>query len=143
MRDSLDLLLHAAGPGVAAAPDIHLRTLAALDSVNFAPGADWSYNNGAYALLTEIVTRVSGRPFADFLRESIFEPVGMTHTMLRPIATHLVPTSATLHVPSPAGGYVRGVFCVPIGGEAIGRAHVCTQANNAQLVCRLLLKKTT
>src|SRR3546814_4671115 len=26
MRDSLDLLLHAAGPGVAAAPDIHLRT---------------------------------------------------------------------------------------------------------------------
>src|SRR3546814_5330452 len=31
MRDSLDLLLHAAGPGVAAAPDIHLRTLAALD----------------------------------------------------------------------------------------------------------------
>src|SRR3546814_8936268 len=77
--------LFRSGPGVAAAPDIHLRTLAALDSVNFAPGADWSYNNGAYALLTEIVTRVSGRPFADFLRERIFEPVGMTDTMLRPI----------------------------------------------------------
>src|SRR3546814_1886478 len=90
-----------------AAPDIQLRTLAALDSVNFAPGADWSYNNGAYALLTEIVTRVSGRPFADFLRERIFEPVGMTDTMLRPIDTDLVPNSATLHVPSPAGGYVR------------------------------------
>src|SRR3546814_15250902 len=72
--------LFRSGPGVAAAPDIHLRTLAALDSVNFAPGADWSYNNGAYALLTEIVTRVSGRPFADFLRERIFEPVGMTDT---------------------------------------------------------------
>src|SRR3546814_1522724 len=77
-----------------AAPDIQLRTLAALDSVNFAPGADWSYNNGAYALLTEIVTRVSGRPFADFLRERIFEPVGMTDTMLRPIDTDLVPNSA-------------------------------------------------
>src|SRR3546814_17992700 len=102
---------------LSAAPDIHLRTLAALDSVNFAPGADWSYNNGAYALLTEIVTRVSGRPFADFLRERIFEPVGMTDTMLRPIDTDLVPNSATLHVPSPAGGYVRGVFGVPIGGE--------------------------
>src|SRR3546814_14989765 len=48
MRDSLDLLLHAAGPGVAAAPDIHLRTPAALDSVNFAPGSAWGYNNGAY-----------------------------------------------------------------------------------------------
>src|SRR3546814_2951205 len=116
MRDSLDLLLHAAGPGVAAAPDIHLRTLAALDSVNFAPGADWSYNNGAYALLTEIVTRVSGRPFADFLRERIFEPVGMTDTMLRQIDTDIVPNSDTLHVQSTAGGYVSGVFGVPIGG---------------------------
>src|SRR3546814_13613181 len=41
----------------------------------------------------------------------------MTDTMLRPIDTDLVPNSATLHVPSPAGGYVRGVFSVPIGGE--------------------------
>src|SRR3546814_15759765 len=41
----------------------------------------------------------------------------MTDTMLRPIDTDLVPNSATLHVPSPAGGYVRGVFGVPIGGE--------------------------
>jgi CubicO group peptidase (beta-lactamase class C family) len=117
MRDSLDLILHAAGPGVAAAPDIHLRTLAALDSVNFVPGADWSYNNGAYALLTEIVVRVSGRPFADFLRERIFAPVGMADTMLRPLDTDLVPNSATLHLSSPMGGYVRGVFGVPIGGE--------------------------
>src|SRR3546814_19036443 len=92
MRDSLDLLLHAAGPGVAAAPDIHLRTLAALDSVNFAPGADWSYNNGAYALLTEIVTRVSGRPFADFLRERIFEPVGMTRSEERRVGKECVST---------------------------------------------------
>lgn len=117
MRDSLDLILHAAGPGVAAEPDIHLRMLAALDSVNFAPGTGWSYNNGAYALLTEIVTRASGRPFADFLRERVFEPVGMTDTMLRPLDTDLVPNSATLHVPCPTGGYMRGVFGVPIGGE--------------------------
>src|SRR3546814_15309678 len=40
IRDSLDLILHAAGPGVAAAPDIHLRMLAALDRVTFAPGTD-------------------------------------------------------------------------------------------------------
>ncbi len=117
MRDSLDLILHTAGPGVAAAPDIHLRMLAALDSVNFAPGESWSYNNGGYALLTEIVARVSGQPLADFLRERIFEPVGMNDTLLRALDTDLVSNSATLHVPSPAGGYTRGVFGVPIGGE--------------------------
>jgi hypothetical protein len=41
----------------------------------------------------------------------------MNDTLLRSLDTNLVPNSATLHVPSPAGGYVRGVFGVPIGGE--------------------------
>ena len=117
MRDSLDLILHAAGPGRPASPDFQLQALARLDSVNFAPGASWNYNNGGYVLLTEIVTRVSGVPFADFLRERILEPIGMYDTLLRPLDTELLPNSATLHVPSPTGGYMRGVFGAPIGGE--------------------------
>lgn len=117
MRDSLDLILHSAGPGVAAAPDFQLRTLAALDDVNFAPGATWSYNNGGYVLLAEIVARLSGTSFADFLRQRIFEPVGMHDTLLRALDTDLIPNSATLHMASPEGGWTRGVFGVPIGGE--------------------------
>lgn len=117
MRDSLDLLLHTAGPGVAIPADFQLKMLAALDSVNFAPGASWNYNNGGYVLLAEIVTRLSSQEFASFLRERIFEPVGMYDTMVRALDTDLVPNSATLHVLSPGGGYVRGVFGSPIGGE--------------------------
>lgn len=117
MRDSLDLLLHAAGPGMAGPADIHLRLLARLDDLNSEPGATWSYNNGGYALLSEIVARVSGMPLAVFLQERIFAPVGMHDTVLRPLDTDLLPNSATLHVPTPAGGWARGVFGVPIGGE--------------------------
>ncbi|MFV3126571.1 serine hydrolase domain-containing protein [Niveispirillum sp. KHB5.9] len=117
MRDSLDLLLHSAGPGMVTPADFQLRMLAALDSVNFVPGASWSYNNGGYILLAEIVTRLGGQEFGAFLRERIFEPVGMHDTMVRALDTDLVPNSATLHVPSPTGGYVRGVFGSPIGGE--------------------------
>ena len=117
MRDSLDLILHSAGPGVAADAEFQFRMLAALDDVNFEPGATWSYNNGAYVLLAEIVTRLGKMPFGDFLRERIFAPVGMHDTLLRPLDTDLVPNSATLHVPGPGGGYRRGVFGVPIGGE--------------------------
>lgn len=117
MRDSLDLTLHSAGPGVSAAPDFQLKLTAALDDLNFEPDASWSYNNGGYVLLTEIVTRVSGTPFADFLRERILVPIGMHDTLLRPLDTDLIPNSATLHVPSPTGGWNRGVFGVPIGGE--------------------------
>lgn len=117
MRDSLDLLLVAAGPGKPAAADTQLKLLASLDSVNFAPGTDWSYNNGGYVLLSEIVERLSGQGFGDFLRERILAPVGMHDTVLRELDTDLLPNSATLHVPLPGGGYARGIFGVPIKGE--------------------------
>lgn len=117
MRDSLDLILHAAGPGTPTTTDFQRDYLAGLDSVNFAPGTSWSYNNGGYVLLSEIVARVSGISFADFLQHRIFTLVGMHDTLLRPLDTDLVANSATLHVPAPGGGWMRGVFGTPIGGE--------------------------
>lgn len=117
MRDSLDLVLHSAGPGKTLPDDYQLRTLAALDDVNFAPGTSWNYNNGGYVLASEIVARLSGQSFADFMGERIFAPIGMHDTLVRPLDTDLLPNSATLHVPRPGGGYDRGVFGAPIGGE--------------------------
>src|SRR5262249_48281882 len=49
----------------------------------FTPGTAWSYSNTGFNLAAMIVTRVSGRPFADFTRERIFAPLGMTHTSWR------------------------------------------------------------
>ena len=46
----------------------------------FAPGEQWEYSNTGYCLLAQIVERVAGRPFEDFLRERLFEPAGMTAT---------------------------------------------------------------
>ena len=117
MRDSLDIALHTAGPGVGSASDFHLETLASIDSVNFRPDEDWNYNNGAYVLLGEVIQRASGQAFADFLRDHIFRPVGMRATQVRPLDTELLPNSATLHVPVSGGGYARGVFGLPIGAE--------------------------
>ncbi|MBR0452048.1 MAG: beta-lactamase family protein [Oscillospiraceae bacterium] len=48
----------------------------------FAPGEDWSYCNTGYCLLAEIVAKVSGVPFPEFLKKNIFEPAGMTSTAL-------------------------------------------------------------
>ena len=47
------------------------------DSTYFPPGTQFRYSNTAYALLSQIVERVSGMPFARFLKENIFEPLGM------------------------------------------------------------------
>jgi CubicO group peptidase (beta-lactamase class C family) len=46
----------------------------------FIPGSRFHYNNSAYFLAGEIVARVSGRPFAAYLRETFFEPLGMRDT---------------------------------------------------------------
>lgn len=117
MRDSLDLLLVTAGPGRGGPDDLQFRLLAGLDSVDFAPGTSWSYNNGGYVLLSEIVERLSGQGFGGFLQERILAPIGMHDTLLRELDTDLVPNSATLHLPLPQGGYKRGVFGMPIKGE--------------------------
>jgi CubicO group peptidase (beta-lactamase class C family) len=46
------------------------------------PGTVWSYSSWGYELLGEIVRRVSGRSFADFVRERIFQPLGMQDSTL-------------------------------------------------------------
>jgi CubicO group peptidase (beta-lactamase class C family) len=47
----------------------------------FAPGTAYRYSNSGYALLALIVESVSGKRFAAFLRERIFEPLGMSGTV--------------------------------------------------------------
>ncbi len=45
-----------------------------------APGEQYRYANANYALLAGIVERVSGRPYGNFLRDRIFQPLGMQHS---------------------------------------------------------------
>lgn len=50
--------------------------------LDFEPGARWSYSNTGYFLLSLVVQRVSGERFGDYLREHVFEPLGMHHTFM-------------------------------------------------------------
>ncbi|HEX6975521.1 MAG TPA: serine hydrolase domain-containing protein, partial [Vicinamibacterales bacterium] len=59
-------------------------------ALNFTPGTIWSYSNTGYNLAVIIVSRVSGKSFADFSRERIFQPLGMTHTSWRDDYTRIV-----------------------------------------------------
>jgi CubicO group peptidase (beta-lactamase class C family) len=45
--------------------------------LNFDPGTKWQYSNTNYVLAGEIFEKVSGRPLVAFLREKIFDPLGM------------------------------------------------------------------
>lgn len=48
--------------------------------LEFAAGARWSYNQTNYMLLLMLVESYGGRPFEAFIRERIFEPLGLKAT---------------------------------------------------------------
>jgi CubicO group peptidase (beta-lactamase class C family) len=58
-----------------------LRLMMGQDSTYFPPGSQFRYSNSGYAVLAMVVERVSGQRFADFLRENVFLPAGMTATL--------------------------------------------------------------
>ena len=47
-----------------------------------APGEKFEYNNAGYMLLALIVEKASGQSFPQFMRENIFKPLGMNHTLI-------------------------------------------------------------
>lgn len=48
--------------------------------LNFAPGTKFEYSNINYMLLSFVVEQVSGQSYEDFLRQNIFQRLGMTHS---------------------------------------------------------------
>jgi CubicO group peptidase (beta-lactamase class C family)/dienelactone hydrolase len=52
--------------------------------LDFEPGERWSYSNTGYVLLGRVVEKVSGKPFGQFLKERMLDPLGMMHTATEP-----------------------------------------------------------
>jgi CubicO group peptidase (beta-lactamase class C family) len=50
--------------------------------VEVEPGTKWVYSNHGFAVLGQIVEDVNGQPLDHYLRDHIFEPLGMEHTDL-------------------------------------------------------------
>ncbi len=48
--------------------------------LSFEPGTNFAYSNSGYILLTAIIEKVSGRSYADYLRENIFLPLNLLDT---------------------------------------------------------------
>lgn len=57
------------------------------------PGTKYAYGNLDYNLLAIVIERIGGKTYADFLRERIFEPLGMNSTRVND-RTAIVPNRA-------------------------------------------------
>jgi CubicO group peptidase (beta-lactamase class C family) len=68
-------------------------------SLEFAPGTKWAYSNTNYMLLTKIVEKVSGQPFARFMHDRVFAPLGMDATLIDDDTTLVIPHRAIGYTP--------------------------------------------
>jgi CubicO group peptidase (beta-lactamase class C family) len=59
------------------------------------PSTQQKYSNLAYQLLGEIVARVSGVPYVEYVRDRILEPLGMSSTAFEPLPEGLRVRTAT------------------------------------------------
>ena len=94
-----DLLTHSSGvdtgavtPAGAPIDTLPLATMAAAYAkkpLTDQPGTKWSYNNNAINLLGRIIEVASGKPYADFMEERLFEPLGMDNTTFWPSPDHM------------------------------------------------------
>lgn len=50
------------------------------DSTYFEPGTKWQYSNTGYAILSQIVEKISNKSFPEFLKKNIFIPLEMEST---------------------------------------------------------------
>jgi len=67
--------------------------------LDFEPGSKFAYSNSNFEVLGVVIEKVSGRKYADLLRERIFDPLGMKDSGL---------DTDTLILPKRAQGYSPG-----------------------------------
>lgn len=98
--------------------DYILERIKNFGDLDFEPNTKFSYSNSGYVMLGAIVEKVSQKSFAEFLKEKIFDQVGMNRTV--------VGTSPKLNIPKMAAGYTldeKGYYKkTPMDMAAVGWA---------------------
>lgn len=91
------------------------------------PGGEWNYNNTAFGLAATIVERTSGQDFHVFMKENVFDPLGMDRTMVRPSPNHIVPDMSEGYTPGDHGFLQIGDL-----GGAVGAGSIYSSVEDLQ-----------
>jgi hypothetical protein len=95
-------------------------------TLNFRPGAEYTYSNTGYNVLTEVVQRVTGQPFRTWTDSSFFGPLGMASTHFRHDHTEVFPNRAFGYTRTPTGGWRH----VPNNLMALGSSSLFSTADD-------------
>jgi CubicO group peptidase (beta-lactamase class C family) len=70
------------------------RLISRFEGFNFQPGTDSEYSNSGYAILADVVAAAAGVPFAQFMQERVFQPLGMSRSLIFAEIGTIVPGGA-------------------------------------------------
>lgn len=77
--------------------------------LNFKPGEEFLYCNSGYMLMSNIIEKVTGEKFPIWMKNSIFEPLGMTNTYVEDNYSRIVPNNATSYYEGKKNNFERAV----------------------------------
>jgi CubicO group peptidase (beta-lactamase class C family) len=84
--------------------------------INFPPGTDYNYTNSEYVLLAKVVEKVSGQPFADYVAETVFAPLGMRSATFHANRVTPIPHKAQSYISVGPGR----VIALPFNSDVMG-----------------------
>lgn len=94
-------------------------------SLNFSPNEQFMYSNSGYTLLAEVISRVSKKPFHDFVKERIFTPLGMNQSQFVNKSESLIKNKAYAYY-SKNGKYQKDLFL----NSSVGATNLSTTVND-------------
>jgi len=103
-----------------------------------APGERYQYSNLGYGLLSDVISRASGKsadrlyPYADFMREEVFAPLGMDHTSVH-VGPGLEEGRAVKYTPD-------GLVVPPYDSDSPGASAIYSSAHDLVRFAMLHLK---
>ena len=80
--------------------------LFANEPFDFKPGDSYRYNNSGYFLLGMIIEKLSGKTYAQYLKDEIFTPLGLKSTLYCDQAS-LIKHRAQGYATQPGGGFIN------------------------------------
>jgi CubicO group peptidase (beta-lactamase class C family) len=118
--------------------------------LEFPTGSKWQYCNVCYFTLAEVIARVSGKPWPEFLEERVFAPLGMkatrttTTTDVVPHRAHGYAWQNDHHVNTaeylalrPSGAFLSTVLDLAKWDKALDEGRVLTPASEREMWTRI------
>jgi CubicO group peptidase (beta-lactamase class C family) len=87
-----------------------------------APGERWQYSNLGYGILGYVISRESGRDYADLMRDEVFAPLGMNHTSVH-VGPGLDEGQAVKYTP-------KGTVVPPCDSDSPGASAIYSSAHD-------------